>query len=87
MCIRDRKSVVTFEKLSKIIGCEINKDVFDQAKVNIKLAGLENYIELQNDDFKKIQFKSSEGLVLCNPPYGKKLGDENELITLYEDMG
>ena len=76
-----------FERLSKIIGCEINKDVFDQAKVNIKLAGLENYIELQNDDFKNIQFKSSEGLVLCNPPYGKKLGDENELINLYEDMG
>ena len=82
-----QKRVVTFEKLSKIIGCEINKDVFDQAKVNIKKAGLDNYIELQNDDFKNIQFKSSEGLVLCNPPYGKKLGDENELITLYEDMG
>ena len=82
-----QKKVITFEKLSKIIGCEINKDVFDQAKVNIKLAGLENYIELRNDDFKKIQFNSSEGLVLCNPPYGKKLGDENELITLYEDMG
>ena len=82
-----QKRVVTFEKLSKIIGCEINKDVFDQAKVNIQKAGLNNYIELQNDDFKNIQFKSSEGLVLCNPPYGKKLGDENELITLYEDMG
>ena len=82
-----QKRVVTFQKLSKIIGCEINKDVFDQAKVNIKKAGLNNYIELQNDDFKNIQFKSSEGLVLCNPPYGKKLGDENELITLYEDMG
>ena len=82
-----QKKVITFEKLSKITGCEINKDVFDQAKVNIKKAGLNNYIELQNDDFKNIQFKSSEGLVLCNPPYGKKLGDENELITLYEDMG
>ena len=82
-----QKKVITFEKLSKIIGCEINKDVFDQAKVNIKLAGLENYIELRNDDFKKIQFNSSEGLVLCNPPYGKKLGDEKELITLYEDIG
>ena len=79
--------MIKFEKLSKIIGCEINKDVFDQAKVNISLAGLENYIELQNDDFKKIKFKSSEGLILCNPPYGKKLGDENELITLYKDMG
>ena len=25
--------------------------------------------------------------IICNPPYGKKLGDENELIRLYEQMG
>ncbi len=82
-----QRKVITYKKLSKIIGCEINKDVFDQAKLNISLAGLENHIELQNNDFKKIQFKFPEGLVLCNPPYGKKLGDENELINLYEDIG
>ncbi len=82
-----QKKVINFEKLSKIIGYEINKDVFEHAKVNISLAGLENYIELQNDDFKNIQFKSSEGIILCNPPYGKKIGDENELITLYAEMG
>ena len=82
-----KRKVITFEKLSKIIGYEINKDVFDQAKVNISLAGLENYIDLQNDDFTNIQFNSSEGLVVCNPPYGKKLGDESELVNLYEKMG
>ncbi len=84
---RAEKKVIAFDKLSKIIGCEINKDVFDQAKVNILKAGLENYIELLNDDFTKIKFKSSEGLILCNPPYGKKLGDENELRSLYECIG
>ena len=81
------KKVITFDKLSKIIGCEINKNVFDQAKVNVSLAGLENCIELLNDDFTKIQFKSSEGLIICNPPYGKRLGNENELIDLYQCMG
>jgi len=84
---KSKKQVITSNKLPKIIGCEINKEVFQQAKINISLAGLENYIELQNNDFTKIQFKSSEGLVLCNPPYGKKLGNENELVTLYENMG
>ena len=39
------------------------------------------------NDFAKIQFKASEGLVLCNPPYGKKLGDENEpLLSLALDQ-
>mgnify|MGYP001340959341 CR=1 FL=1 len=82
-----KEKVITYDKLSKIIGCEIDKHVFDQAKVNISLAGFENHIELLNDDFTKIQFKSKEGLILCNPPYGKKLGNENELINLYESMG
>ena len=51
------------------------------------MAGLENYIELINNDFLKLQLKCKPGVIICNPPYGKKLGDENELICLYEKMG
>ena len=79
--------VINYKHLSTIIGCEINKQVFRQAESNISLAGLDSYIELINDDFAKLQFNSSEGLILCNPPYGKKLGNENELYYLYEKMG
>ena len=82
-----QKRDINFDNLSKVIGCEIEKEVFEQAKFNISLAGLANYIELQNDDFRKIKCNYSEGLILCNPPYGKKIGNENELINLYEDIG
>ena len=82
-----KNKIINKKKLSKIIGCEINKKVFEQAQVNISLAGLENYIELNNETFSRIKFSSSKGLILCNPPYGKKLGRENELIPLYEEMG
>ncbi len=82
-----KNKIINYEKLPKIIGCEINKKVFEQAKVNISLAGLENYIELINNDFLEFQLNSSPGIIICNPPYGKKLGDENELICLYEKMG
>ena len=82
-----KNKIINYEKLPTIIGCEINKKVFEQANVNISLAGLENYIELINNDFLELQLKCSPGIILCNPPYGKKLGDENELIYLYEQMG
>ncbi|MDC2974686.1 class I SAM-dependent RNA methyltransferase [Prochlorococcus sp. AH-736-K09] len=78
---------INYEKLPKIIGCEINKKVYEQANVNISLAGLENYIELINNDFLELQLKCTPGIIICNPPYGKKLGEENELIYLYEQMG
>ena len=82
-----KNKIINYEKLPTIIGCEINKKVFEQANVNISLAGLENYIELINNDFLALQLECTPGIILCNPPYGKKLGDENELICLYEQMG
>ena len=82
-----KNKIINYEKLPTIIGCEINKKVFEQAKVNISLAGLENYIELINNDFLELQLSCTPGIIICNPPYGKKLGDENELICLYEQMG
>lgn len=82
-----KNKIINYEKLPKIIGCEINKKVFEQANVNISLAGLENYIELINNDFLALQLSCAPGIIICNPPYGKKLGDENELTCLYEQMG
>ena len=82
-----KNKIINYEKLPTIIGCEINKKVFQQANVNISLAGLENYIELVNNDFLALQLSCTPGIIICNPPYGKKLGDENELIYLYERMG
>ena len=79
--------IINYKKLPKIIGCEISRKVFEQAVFNIYLAGLENHVELINDDFLKLQYESSSGLIICNPPYGKKLGDENQLINLYKEMG
>jgi len=82
-----KNKIINYEKLPTIIGCEINKKVFEQANVNISLAGLENYIELINNDFLTLQLSCTPGIIICNPPYGKKLGDEYELICLYEQMG
>jgi len=82
-----KNKIINYRKLPKIIGCEINKKVFEQANVNISLAGLENYIQLINKNFLELQLKCTPGIIICNPPYGKKLGDKNELISLYEQMG
>ena len=41
-------------------------------------------VVLINDDFTKVNFYSPSGMILCNPPYGKKLGNENETKKLSE---
>ena len=74
-------------KISKVMGCEIDIDNLEQAKKNISLAGLENYIELHNMDFSNLTINDEPGIILCNPPYGRRIGDEHELIDLYSKLG
>ena len=71
----------------KVIGCEIDKEVFLQAKNNISLAGCSDYIEIFNMDFHDLRIDCKPGIIVCNPPYGKKIGVENDLIELYLKIG
>ena len=74
-------------KLPKIIGCEVDAMIAHSAIDNIRKAGLENYIEIMNCPFQEFQLPSGLGLLICNPPYGKRIGDEKELPDLYKELG
>ncbi len=73
--------------LPKIIGCEFDEQIANSAIYNVKKAGLENYIEIINCPFQELKLPSGLGILLCNPPYGKRLGDENQLPNLYKKLG
>ena len=30
---------------------------------------------------------NENGFLICNPPYGKRLGNEEDLISLYQELG
>ena len=81
------KNKLSASKISKVIGCEIDVDIFKQAQKNIALAGVTNYVELHNMDFMNLIINQKPGIILCNPPYGKRIGDEKELIDLYSQLG
>ena len=88
---QEKKSAIQVENFSKdlptILGCEKNKKIADQAKQNIINAGLEKFIEIKNIDFLELNLPVENGYLICNPPYGKRLGEERELETLYKNFG
>jgi putative N6-adenine-specific DNA methylase len=57
------------------------------ASENVRKAGLEDYIEIINCPFQECQLPPGLGFLICNPPYGKRIGDENELPNLYKQLG
>ncbi|WP_320675365.1 class I SAM-dependent RNA methyltransferase [Prochlorococcus sp. MIT 1341] len=73
--------------LAKVIGIEKNPEIALQAKANIKAAGLEKYITIINKDFDQINLPDSAGLIVCNPPYGKRTGQNEDLSILYKKLG
>ncbi len=81
------KNLYKNKKLSKVIGCEICSDIFNQAITNISLAGVQDYINLHNIDFYNLRINFPTGVLVCNPPYGIRLGDEDSLIELYTKLG
>ena len=82
------EKVKTFNrKVPKIIGCEFDQIIATSARDNVKKAGLEDYIEIINCPFQEFQLPPGLGLLVCNPPYGKRIGDENQLSCLYKQLG
>lgn len=79
-------------KASKIIGVEIQKDVYEMANRSVRLNNLEDKLEIMNEDVKNLQEKLEIGTfdaVVTNPPYkkaGTGITNENEkkLISRHE---
>ncbi len=74
-------------KLPKIIGYEVDEMIAHSASENVRKSGLEDYIEIINCPFQEGQLPPGLGFLICNPPYGKRIGDENELPNLYKQLG
>lgn len=59
---------------SKIVGVELQKEIYDLAIKSVKINNLENKIEIINMDIKDLykEYESdSFDLITCNPPYFK----------------
>ncbi|WP_320666623.1 THUMP domain-containing class I SAM-dependent RNA methyltransferase [Prochlorococcus sp. MIT 1307] len=82
-----RRLEVLDRKLPLILGCEKDAQVAKQAKDNVEAAGLDKFIRIQNIPFAKLSLPKQHGFIVCNPPYGKRLGADEDLKLLYEALG
>lgn len=75
--------------LLKIIASDISKQAIDVAKMNAAAAGVQDLIEFQVCDFEKTIIPEGEegAVIMFNPEYGERLGDEIELEATYARMG
>jgi putative N6-adenine-specific DNA methylase len=73
--------------LAPLVGMEREPAVVEQARANAAAAGVSPWLELRSGDFRDFQPPPGPGLLVCNPPYGARLGAGGNLEALYSDLG
>jgi len=77
------------EPQAYLAGSDLDPRVIDQAAQNIEAAGLDECIRLSVRDVRDAQPPQGQapGLVITNPPYGERIGEEAQMDALYKTIG
>ncbi len=70
-----------------ILGCDIDKRSILRARDNAANLGLEEDIQFFMKDMRDVDLKNEYGVVITNPPYGERMGENEEVQQLYTDLG
>ncbi len=74
---------------AKFFGLDNDSRVLKTAKDNARRAGVENLIQFELGDASLLKKPQGfeNGVIVCNPPYGERLGTHPGLIALYTAFG
>ncbi|MCQ4346807.1 bifunctional 23S rRNA (guanine(2069)-N(7))-methyltransferase RlmK/23S rRNA (guanine(2445)-N(2))-methyltransferase RlmL [Pseudomonas stutzeri] len=73
-----------------IRGYEADPRLIQPGRNNIERACLSDWVKIYQGElatFEPRPDQNQTGLVVCNPPYGERLGDEASLLYLYQNLG
>lgn len=73
-----------------IRGYEADPRLIQPARNNIDRAGLSDWVKVYQGEvatFEPRPDQNQKGLIISNPPYGERLGDEASLLYLYQNLG
>lgn len=85
--LQDAEQQSLSELPSPIFGNDHDPMVLKQAKQNAKTSQIEKYIHFQQTELAQLEPPTDNGILICNPPYGKRLGNAQELGAFYKLLG
>lgn len=87
--VRDEARSKVLKKLPAFIGgSDIRADAIEHARANARAAGIGQLVSFERRDMRDLRPpEGPPGVLICNPPYGERIGEERELRPLYRLMG
>src|SRR5205085_10367687 len=87
--VRDEARQGVLKQLpAPILGSDIRRDAIEFSKTNARAAGVGHLLRFERQDVKDFTPPPGPpGTILCNPPYGERIGEEKDLKGLYRTLG
>lgn len=83
----EAKDLIINDRELSIQGTDISEEAIELARYHSKLAGVDSHIHFQKRDVRDISSKAKYGFVICNPPFGERIGNNTTADSLYRDIG
>ncbi|MEO0946980.1 MAG: THUMP domain-containing protein [Cyanobacteria bacterium J06641_5] len=84
---QESRDARTSDASAPILGSDREPEILAQAKDNARSCGLGDRVEFLCRDLSEVEAPADTGVLICNPPYGKRIGDAQELGALYKQIG
>jgi len=70
----------------QLLASDIDAYAVSLAEKNANDAGVSRDIQFRTMDVLELKTTREYGVVICNPPYGERIGDEASAAAIYDDM-
>lgn len=85
--LREKAKSEENNRTFRLLGSDKDPRVLRQARTNAELAGVEDFVAFQTLPVENLKTQRRYGVIVTNPPYGERLGDDRENRKLYRIMG
>lgn len=69
----------------EIIGSDMSAEMVTKARRNLRRLPIGRFVKTSVNSFEEVKKPSEEGVMVCNPPYGERMGEEIE--EMYAQLG
>lgn len=85
--LEEANDLVDLSVKTDIQGYDIDDHMVEIARENARLAGVDKLIHFQRRGVEQLSHAKKYGFLICNPPYGERMQDKEELPKLYQAIG
>ena len=78
---------IDYDSELEIYGFDIDRKAVDAARQNAEEAGVDDSITFKKVDAAKLKSVGANGIVITNPPYGERIGEEKQIEAIYRGFG